>query len=175
MATRLIGFLYCLAASLAFISPAWSLNYPQRNLETITAIYNRTVYPENLAFLQNGSASIPAGLFNANATGRISPVGNFSGFQESTEYFFALAPIPQAPTYTAFSKAVIVEFTSGCPEVAASLVYFITSVVNKTSPSYGQYVSTLQQVRLPFPAPIIGTSLHILTHRMTLSIMCAWL
>ena len=149
MAYSFTKFLCCFAVFVAFIGPTWSLNYEQRNLQTITAIYNRTVYPENLAFLQNGSASVPAGLFNPNATGRVSPIGNFSGFQESTEYFFALAPVPQAPRYVAFSKAQIVEFTSGCPDVAASVVYFTNSVVNETAANFGQYVTTLKQVRSP--------------------------
>lgn len=153
MARLLLKVLCCVALFVAFISPTWSLkNYQKRNLQTITAIYNRTVYPENLSFLQNGTASVPAGLFNPNASGRIDPVGNFSGFQESTEYFFALAPVPRAPTYAAFTKAQIVEFTSGCPDVAASVVYFTTSVVNGTAPNNGQYITSLKQVMSPYTA-----------------------
>ena len=128
------------------------MNYQKRNLQTITAIYNRTVYPENLAFIQNGTASVPAGLFNPNASGRVSPLGNFSGFQESAEYFFALAPVPRAPNYVAFTKAQVVEFTSGCPDVAASVVYFTNSVVNATAPNNGQYITTLKQVGSPCTA-----------------------
>ncbi|KAA6414115.1 MAG: hypothetical protein FRX48_02477 [Lasallia pustulata] len=146
MAHLLTKLLCCCAVFVAFINPTWSLNYQKRNLQTITAIYNRTVYPANLAFLQNGTGSVPAGLFNPNASGRVSPVGNFSGFQESTEYFFALAPVPRAPTYVAFTKAQIVEFTSGCPEVAASVVYFTNSVVNATAADNGKYITTLKQV-----------------------------
>lgn len=120
--------------------------YVKRNFDTISAIYNRTVYPTNLEFITNGSASVPKGLFNENATGRITPVGNFTGFEDSTEYFFALAPIPLPPSYTAFTKAQVVEFTSGCPEVATSVVYFTTSVVNANSSDNGKYVTTLKQV-----------------------------
>lgn len=80
-------------------------SYQKRNFDTVSKIYNLTVYPSNLAFIANGSASVPSGLFAANATGRITPVGNFSGFDDSTEYFFALAPIPLPPVYGAFTKA----------------------------------------------------------------------
>ncbi len=125
---------------------ASALNFAQRNYDTISAIYNRTVYPINLEFIANGSASVPRGLFNENATGRISPLGNFSGFQDSTEYFFALAPIPQAPTYTAITKAQVVSFTSGCAEVAASVVYFTNSIVNPDSTNNGNFVTFLSQV-----------------------------
>ena len=146
----LTKLLCCFAVFVVFISPTWSLNYQKRNLQTITAIYNRTVYPANLAFLQNGTGSVPAGLFNPNASGRVSPLGNFSGFQESTEYFFALAPVPRAPTYVAFTKAQVVEFTSGCPDIAASVVYFTNSVVNATAANNGQYITTLKQVLSPY-------------------------
>lgn len=137
----------CFAVFVTYVGPSWSMNnYQRRNLKTITSIYNRTVYPENLAFLQNGTASVPAGLFNTNAAGRVSPLGNFTGFQESAEYFFALAPIPRPPTYVAFTKAQIVEFTSGCPDIAASVVYFTNSVVNPNATNNGQYVTSLKQV-----------------------------
>ncbi|KAG7001359.1 hypothetical protein G7Y79_00032g067120 [Physcia stellaris] len=104
------------------------ISFQQRNLNTITALYNRTVYPTNLEFIANGSSSVPKGLFNANVSGRITPIGNFTGFQDSVEYFFALAPIPQSPLYHGFSKAQIVEFSSECPDVAASVVYFTESI-----------------------------------------------
>ena len=121
-------------------------DYQKRNFDTISKIYNLTVYPNNLAFIANGSASVPPGLFAANATGRITPVGNFSGFDDSTEYFFALAPIPLPPTYGAFSKAQVVEFTSGCPNIAASTVYFTNAVFNPNSTDNGKYLTTLKQV-----------------------------
>ncbi|KAL2352482.1 hypothetical protein BJ546DRAFT_1064216 [Cryomyces antarcticus] len=120
--------------------------YHARNLNTIQSIYNRTVYPTNLVFLANGSASVPAGLFNENATGRITPVGNFSGFEDSVEYFFALAPAARPPTYAAFVKAEIVEFVSECPEVAASTVYFRTQSVHPGAPDDGRYITTLKQI-----------------------------
>ena len=122
-------------------------DYQKRNLDTVSKIYNLTVYPNNLAFIANGSASVPKGLFAENATGRITPVGNFSGFDDSTEYFFALAPIPLPPAYGAFTKAQVVEFTSGCPNIAASTVHFTTSVVKPNSTDNGKYLTSLKQVR----------------------------
>lgn len=58
-----------------------------RNLATIKAIYNLTVFPNNVPFITQGFSVIPAGLFNANATGRVSPLGNFSGFEECRVLF----------------------------------------------------------------------------------------
>ena len=124
------------------------ISFQQRNLHTITALYNRTVYPTNLEFIANGSSSVPKGLFNANVSGRITPIGNFTGFQDSVEYFFALAPIPQSPLYHGFSKAQIVEFSSECPDVAASVVYFTVSVINPGATNDGQTLATLKQVCL---------------------------
>ena len=128
------------------------LGFKKRNLETITKIYNTTVYPNNLAFIARGPASVPPGLFNENATGRITPLGNFTGFNDSTEYFFALAPVPQPPSYSVFSKAQIVSFQSECAQFAASVVYFTQSVLNPNATNNGQFVGNLKQVcPLPFP------------------------
>ena len=104
--------------------------YAQRNLKTIQKIYNITVYPNNMQIVNQGAKAVPPGLFNEKATGRVNPVGNFSGFDDSIEYFFALAPVPQEEMGLAFYKAEVVEFTSGCPEVASSLVYLRTGHVD---------------------------------------------
>ncbi|KAL8688440.1 MAG: hypothetical protein Q9218_005651 [Villophora microphyllina] len=120
--------------------------FQKRNFDTITSIYARTVYPTNLHFIANGSASVPPGLFNENASGRITPVGNFTGFDDSTEYFFGLSPIPTPPAYNVFSKAQVVSFSSACPTVAASVVYFTNSVFNPNATNNGQYLTTLVQV-----------------------------
>ncbi|EKG20842.1 hypothetical protein MPH_01825 [Macrophomina phaseolina MS6] len=107
-------------------------DYVIRNLNTIRSIYNITVYPNNLPIIQKGASAVPSGLFNKNAAGRISPVGNFTGFDDSIEYFFALAPTPDTnPGKVAIYEAQLVEFTSGCPEVASSLVYLRTGVIDK--------------------------------------------
>lgn len=108
-------------------------DYAQRNLDTIRRIYNLTVYPNNIPIVNHGAEAVSPGLFNLDATGHVSPVGNFFGFADSIEYFFALAPTPQISNGVGFYAADIVEFTSGCPEVAASLVYLRTARYNKTT------------------------------------------
>lgn len=123
------------------------VDFQQRNLDTITKIYNRNLYPTNLQFIANGSQPVLTGLFNENATGRISPLGNFTGFAESTEYFFALAPIPRPPNYIALTKAQIVSFQSQCANVASSVVYFTSTVVNPNATNNGAFFSALKQVR----------------------------
>ncbi|KAK6597175.1 hypothetical protein H4I95_09446 [Botrytis cinerea] len=85
------------------------------------------------------------GLFNEN--------GNFTGFDDSTEYFFALSPIPGQtgagilqPNYNAFTSYELHAFTSGCPEVASSIVYLNTTIVHPGSPSHGQYVTKIKEI-----------------------------
>lgn len=126
------------------------------------------------------------------ATGRISPLGNFTGFDDSTEYFFALSPIPgqtgpgilrslspvsihlpyfpqspiprvpchitsphsktsthhplPEPNYNAFTSYELHAFTSGCPEVASTIAYLNTTIVNPGSPSHGQYVTKIKEI-----------------------------
>lgn len=109
--------------------PPWS----QRNLDTIQKIYDLTVYPHNAPIASHGASAVPAGLFNQDAAGRVSPVGNFTGFADSIEYFFALAPVPTGKSGTAIYKADVVAFTSGCPEVASSLVYLHTGTVDSAT------------------------------------------
>lgn len=143
--TLSLSVFYLLSSSLC-----WALSFPrddptngtrystlpdcaQRNLDTIRRIYNLTVYPNNIPIVNHGAEAVPPGLFNLDATGHVSPVGNFFGFADSIEYFFALAPMPQISNGVGFYAADIVEFTSGCPEVAASLVYLRTARYNKTT------------------------------------------
>ena len=64
--------------------------YKKRNFDTISKIYELTQYPNNLAFIANGSASVPPGLFNEKAQGRITPVGNFSQHSTSLRRGFRL-------------------------------------------------------------------------------------
>ncbi|KAI9766011.1 MAG: hypothetical protein M1840_007018 [Geoglossum simile] len=122
--------------------------YPHeaRNLATLRSIYNLTVFPNQLPIFAAGTAAIPPGLFNANATGRVDPVGNFTSFEDSIEYFFALAPTPGSGVGSVISKAEIVEFSSSCPEVAASVVYLETARVNPGHPNNGEKLATLKQV-----------------------------
>jgi hypothetical protein len=89
----------------------------------------------------HGSTAVPPGLFNENATGRINPLGNFTGFVDSIEYFFGLAPKPGPPNYDVISAADVAEFTSGCAEVAASVVDLTTSAHNPGAPSHVRSVS----------------------------------
>ncbi|KAH0537939.1 hypothetical protein FGG08_005389 [Glutinoglossum americanum] len=121
--------------------------FQKRNLATLSSIYDLTVFPNQLPILIHGPNAVPAGLFNNDASGRVNPVGNFSGFEDSIEYFFALSPIAQQGVRSVvISKAEIVEFTSSCPEVAASVVYLETKVVNPGGQDDGKQLSTLKQV-----------------------------
>jgi hypothetical protein len=124
-----------------------------------------TVFPANAKIIAEGAPAVPPGLFNANATGRVTPVGEFFGFQDSFEYFFGLAPLPTgSPPNGAISKATLAEFTSGCPEVssslttqiatnrticaaevAASTVYLTLSTINLDN-STGPFITILKQV-----------------------------
>jgi hypothetical protein len=110
---------------------------------------------DNIPIQQHGSTAVPPGLFNENATGRITPLGNFTGFIDSIEYFFGLVPTPEPPAYLAISAAELVSFASGCAEVAASVVYLTISVHNPGVPNHGQFRTKLKQVSFytqnPFP------------------------
>jgi hypothetical protein len=122
-------------------------HYEQRNFKTVMSIYNLTIYPNQLPILEQGAAGVPPGLFNENATGRVDPVGNFTGFDDSIEYFFALAPIPQtSSTSAAISSIQITEFSSACPHVAASVVYLFCSVENPSSSDNGKALAPLKEV-----------------------------
>ncbi|KAL0060191.1 hypothetical protein AAF712_013038 [Marasmius tenuissimus] len=121
-------------------------DYALRNLNTIKSIYNLTVYPHNVPIIQNGGSAVPPGLFDANATGRITPLGNFTGFEDSIEYFFGLAPVPQDnPSGSAFYETDIVEFSSGCPEVASSVTYLRAAQVD---PETGERVPGSRSIPL---------------------------
>jgi hypothetical protein len=123
-------------------------DYVARNLKTIQKIYNLTVYPNNVPIVTNGSSAVPPGLFNENAVGRVAPIGNFSGFADSIEYFFSLAPTPQSEQGVGIYQADVVEFTSGCPDIASSVVYLRTGQVDPTTGKVDKSkpTSTLSQV-----------------------------
>lgn len=121
-------------------------NWEQRNFDTVKKIYELTVYPNQLPILQQGAAAVPPGLFNEDATGRVDPVGNFSGFEDSIEYFFALAPVPSTnAASTAISRIQITEFSSACPDVAASVVYLFCNVVDQSADN-GKTLAPLKEV-----------------------------
>ncbi|KAK0130354.1 hypothetical protein ONS96_000876 [Cadophora gregata f. sp. sojae] len=121
-------------------------NFYARNLKTISSIYNLTVFPNNVPIITHGGSAVPKGLFAANASGRVSPLGNFTGFEDSIEYFFALALTPNEPSFSVFTSAKVVSFISGCANVAASVAYLETRVLNPKSTDNGKYLSTLKQV-----------------------------
>ena len=149
MAMLSFNWVFVLCA-LLFVSAqaiASRASYVERNLHTIQSIYNLTVYPNNVPIILHGASAVPAGLFNQQATGRIDPVGTFTGFNESIEYFFGLAPLPGPPTNVTISKAEVVEFNSGCAHVASSVVYLVCSAYSPGQPDDGEFVGTLKQVR----------------------------
>ena len=125
-------------------TPTASTGFHRRNLATIRSIYAQNVYPISLAFIHN--QTLPPGLFDEKATGRITPLGNFTGFAESTEYFFALNPVPEAPLYQAFTKAEVVAFQSSCAAVATSVVWLTLGVYNPGAADHLKDISVLKQV-----------------------------
>jgi hypothetical protein len=144
----------CLAC---LIPSTWSLprqrkhydqqNYEQRNFDTVRSIYELTIYPNQLPILEQGAAGVPPGLFNENAAGRVDPVGNFTGFEDSIEYFFALAPVPQTNAASAAITSIqITEFSSACKDVAASVVYLFCNAENSSSADNGRPLAPLKEV-----------------------------
>ena len=118
-------------------------NWSIRNYNTVSSVYNLTVYPRNLPlFLNQTDIGLP--FFDVNVTGRVTPLGDFSGYEDSIEYFWGLAPVPIPPATAAISKAVVTHFTSGCPEVASSTVEF--TVTNVVGPFNGTVVTKLKQI-----------------------------
>jgi hypothetical protein len=121
--------------------------HAERNFRTVSSIYNLTVYPHQLPIFQAGGAGVPKGLFNQNVRGRVDPVGNFTNFEDSIEYFFALSPLPAGnPAKAAITGYQITEFSSQCKEVAASVVYLYCSVWNPGCADHGKPLPPLKQV-----------------------------
>ncbi|KAK0649956.1 hypothetical protein B0T16DRAFT_326117 [Cercophora newfieldiana] len=122
-------------------------SWKERNFNTISSIYNLTVYPHQLPIIQGGGAGVPPGLFSSDVVGRVDPVGDFVGFEDSIEYFFALSPLPQGNgASSAITSYKITEFSSACAGVAASVVYLFCSVFNPGSPNHGKALAPLKQV-----------------------------
>jgi len=119
----------------------------ERNFKTVSSIYNLTVYPHQLPIVQRGGLGVPAGLFNKNVVGRVDPVGDFVGFEDSIEYFFALSPLPEGNgAKSAITSYKITEFSSECADIASSVVYLYCSVYNPGSPDHGKPLAPLKQV-----------------------------
>lgn len=145
------------------LSPVWArpshkkCDYRARNFDTISSIYNLTVYPNQLPIIFGGAGNVPDHLFSQDVVGRVYPVGNFKGFEDSIEYFFALAPLPQGNVQSAaITEYKITSFSSGCPNVAASVVYLYSSVVDPTSPDNGKTLAPLKQVSSVLePVPVL--------------------
>jgi hypothetical protein len=118
-------------------------NWSIRNFNTVSSVYNLTVFPKNLPlFLNQTDIGLP--FFDVNVTGRVTPLGDFSGYEDSIEYFWGLAPVPIPPSTAAISKAVVTHFTSGCPEVASSSVEF--TVTHVVGPQNGTVITKLKQI-----------------------------
>ncbi|TLD18695.1 hypothetical protein E2P81_ATG11605 [Venturia nashicola] len=133
----------------AVASPVQQEDWKARNLATIEKIYNLTVYPYNRAIVDKGESEVPPGIFAKKVVGRVTPVGNFTDFTESIEYFFGLAPTPDTNAAgIAFHKAEVSEFTSGCPEIASSVVNLRTGKMdlNGTYIPNTKYETTLKQI-----------------------------
>ncbi|KAF3928787.1 hypothetical protein ABW21_db0205574 [Orbilia brochopaga] len=122
--------------------------YYTRNFNTISKIYSYTVYPNMKPIIaQAGNPNIPqvATLFSPTVSGRISDLGNFTNFRTSVEYFYGLAPQPRDPMYAGITAFTLPQFTSDCPEVATSTVYFTIGVADPTRPDYGRVITYLKQ------------------------------
>jgi hypothetical protein len=151
-----------LVVAFVLVSPAWSWpgwwpswwwsrhdkHFERRNFNTISAIYNLTVYPNQLPIIGGGTAGVPPGLFSQDVVGRVDPVGEFIGFEDSIEYFFALAPVPQGNAASAaITGYQITEFNSACAGVATSVVFLFCSIIKPGSPEDGTPLPPLKQVR----------------------------
>ncbi|KAK4208980.1 hypothetical protein QBC37DRAFT_443604 [Rhypophila decipiens] len=132
-------------ATPAFFTWKNCTNWKQRNFNTISHIYGLTVYPNQVPIVLGGSKGVPPGLFSKDVAGRVDPVGDFKGFDDSIEYFFALAPLPQGnPLQAAITSYKITEFSTQCKDVAASVVHLYCSVVD--GPDAGKVLPPLKQI-----------------------------
>ncbi|KAH6972594.1 hypothetical protein EDB80DRAFT_596284 [Ilyonectria destructans] len=122
-------------------------DFEARNLATIQSIYDLTIFPNNVPIITQGTSAFPPGLLASDISGRVTPVGAFDDLVGSIEYFVGLAPVPTEQNPTIFSEAKIVEFNSGCPDVATSTVYLKLSRVDIANPTVPvQFVTYLKQV-----------------------------
>ncbi|KAJ7114956.1 hypothetical protein C8R44DRAFT_984272 [Mycena epipterygia] len=134
----MLSLLWLFILAPALLSAASEPYWYKRNKATVKKIYDLTIFPANAKIIAEGVSAVPADLFNANATGRVTP--------DSIEYFFGLAPLPTGvPPNGAFTNATLVEFVSGCPDVAASTVYLTASTINADN-STGPFLTALKQI-----------------------------
>ncbi|KAK6355512.1 hypothetical protein TWF696_004611 [Orbilia brochopaga] len=123
-------------------------SYYTRNFKTISEIYRFTVFPNMKPIIaQAGNPNIPevANLFSPDVSGRIQDLGNFTNFRTSVEYFYGLAPQPRSPMYAGIIDFTLPQFTSDCPGVATSTVYFTIGVADPSQPDYGRVITYLKQ------------------------------
>ena len=155
----LISVLLVVLSPAAWARPGYKkCDYRARNFDTVSSIYNLTVYPNQVPIIFGGAGNVPEHLFSHDVVGRVYPVGNFQGFEDSIEYFFALAPLPQGNVRSAaITSYKITAFSSGCPGVAASVVYLYSSVVDPSSPENGKPLAPLKQVSSLQELPLFFT------------------
>ncbi|KAK8163054.1 hypothetical protein BKA80DRAFT_274382 [Phyllosticta citrichinensis] len=153
LAIYLVGLVHARATTKSSSSSSWKKaikeDYYDRNLKTVQAIYDLTVYPNNVPIATEGVSRVPPGLFAPDAKGRVTPVGRYTSFAESVQHFVSLAPLPPAlPARTGIYEAEIVSFVTGCPEIAASVVYLRTGHVDPETAVHtpGPQDTTLKQV-----------------------------
>jgi len=118
-------------------------SFVERNYKTVQEIYNLVLYPNNAPIVQALSNAVPKGLLDDNVIGRVTPLGNFIGLNDSIEYFFVLG-FPTPPVFIGFSNVTIAEFATGCPQVAASTIYLTTSRFIPQNEQFG--VTTLKEM-----------------------------
>ncbi|KAM5528490.1 hypothetical protein FOXYSP1_18971 [Fusarium oxysporum f. sp. phaseoli] len=122
-------------------------DFETRNLRTIQSLYNLTIFPNNVPVIKKGTSAFPPGILANEISGRVTPVGAFGDLDGSIEYFIGLAPVPTKQNPTIFSEAKIVEFNSGCSDVATSTVYLKLSKVDIANPTVPiQFVTYLKQI-----------------------------
>eukprot|EP01114_Cavostelium_apophysatum_P007875 TRINITY_DN20084_c0_g1_i1.p1 TRINITY_DN20084_c0_g1~~TRINITY_DN20084_c0_g1_i1.p1 ORF type:complete len:312 (-),score=49.25 TRINITY_DN20084_c0_g1_i1:53-988(-) len=101
----------------------------------ITQLYSQLVYPMPLYIMQNPALSQV--LFASNVRGRITPVGVFSDFEGTLEYFYALAA---APGGSVESVKFIELFSSGDRVAVRVDILFNTTTVS--GPQYYNLTET---------------------------------
>jgi len=71
------------------------LTLTQQRANVVRSVYQNLIFPGPFEILLSGGASQDA--FDPSVTGRVNAVGQFDGFTDSIEYFYALALQPATP------------------------------------------------------------------------------